>query len=232
MRAAEALERKRKSDRKRLFFALIAAILIHLWLFYFTFPVMSGPDYVEKKKHKVSIKRWRPPPKEKPKLPPPKKKKVKKKAIIIPVPDPTPEEPEEIEPLEEEPMLEIPEDEDFVWGMPDEPDVPVGETEENKVYNLSEVSVLPQELKTRKPDYPEMARLGGAEARVIIQLIVDENGDVSEVSVLGTIGGGKFKHQFEKEAIKAAYKYKFKPAIQSGHPVPCWAKITVKFKLH
>nr|HDM59660.1 energy transducer TonB [Bacillota bacterium] len=233
MKAALFLEQKRRLDRKQLILAAIIAVLFHLWLLYFTFPVRPAPTY-EEIKHHVRIRRWRPPEREKPKVkPPPPKKKVKKAKFIIPVPDPTPNEPEEIQPLEPEPQIEeIPPDEDFVWGIPEAPDVEVGQEQEQeaKIYNQWEVSRQPEILKEVKPSYPTLAQQVGKEAMVVLMLAVDEKGNVESHQVLHATGD-KFKQQFIKESVMAAYKYKFKPAIQSGHPVPCWVKIIVRFKL-
>jgi len=230
VKAAIALEQKQKLDRRRLILAIIAGALFHLWLFYFTFPEMRGMEYQDEVKRKVTIRRWRPPPKEKPEVKPPPKKKTVKPTVIIPVPDPTPDQPEEIQELEPEPEIEdIPLDEDFIWGIPDEPDIPVGE--ETKIYNSWEVSKEPEIISAPKPSYPEIAHIAGVEAIVVLLLVVDENGEVVSHEVLHSTGG-TFKQTFEKEAIQTAYqRYKFKPAIQAGHPVCCTAKITIRFKL-
>jgi len=234
--AALVLEQRQKLDRRRLIFAVLVGILFHLWLFYFTFPNMAAIVGPEPPKGPTIIKRWRPPPKKEPvvKPPPPKKTTTEKPKVIIPVPDPTPDEPEAVQELEAEPEIEdIPLDEDYVWGIPDAPDIPVGEKgmeEEMKIYNELEVSQLPEVAKEVKPAYPELAHQAGKTAVVILKLVVDANGDVISHEVLDATGD-TFKEQFIKEAVMAAYKYKFKPAIQSGHPVACTAKITITFRL-
>ena len=236
MNAALVLEQRQKLDRRRLILAVLVGVLFHLWLFYFTFPEMAGMVY-EGTKHTISIKRppARPPKKEEPRVKPPPPKETEKPKAIIPVPDPTPDEPEAIQELEVEPaeIVDVPLDEDFVWGVPDAPDIPVGrrETEEDtRVYNPLEVSQEPQELVVVKPSYPELARQVRKEAVVILAIVVDKNGDVQSHKVLDATGD-TFREQFIKEAVMAVYKYKFKPAIQSGHPVACTAKITINFRL-
>ncbi len=229
MKVALVLEERQKLDRKRLIRAIIAGVLFHLWLFYFTFPEMKGMTIGDSVKRKVTIRRWRPPPKEKPEVKPPPKKKTEKPTVIIPVPDPTPDQPEEIQELEPEPEIEdIPIDEDFIWGIPDEPDIEVGE--EMRVYNSWEVSQLPEVIKEVKPSYPTLAQQVGKEAIVVFSLVVDANGDVIGHDVLHATGD-KFREQFIKEAVMAIYRFKFKPAIQAGHPVPCMAKYTFNFSL-
>lgn len=231
MNAALFLEQKRRFDRKQILLAAVIALLFHLWLFYFTFPTTPAPTY-EEAKHSVKIRRWRPREREKPKVkPPPPPKTVKKARFIVPVPDPTPNDPEEIQELEPEPQIEeIPPDEDFVWGIPEEPDIEIGGEQEARIYNQWEVSQQPEVVKEVMPSYPALAQQVGKEAIVVLMLVVDANGNVVSHQVLHATGD-KFKQQFIKEAVMAVYKYKFSPAIQSGHPVSCCAKITVKFKL-
>ena len=233
MKPASVVERKKRLDRRRLIVAVIGAIVLHLWLFYFTFPSFPEAPEPPGKKGPTVIKRWRPPPKDKPKPPPPPtERRIQKPTAIIPVPDPTPEEPEEIIPLEQEPDIEIPLDEDFVWGIPEAPETPESteDTGETKVYNEYEVSQLPEVIKDVKPDYPDLARLAGVKAMVVVEFIVDENGDVRSVTLLHSTGG-TFKEKFEQAAVKAASTFKFKPAIQAGHAVACKAKYTFWFRL-
>ncbi|MBN2208054.1 MAG: TonB family protein [Candidatus Coatesbacteria bacterium] len=235
MNAALVLEHKQKLDRRRLVLAVFVGILFHLWLFYFTFPETMGPVW-EEKKHVTRIRGPLKPPKKEEivKPPPPKKTMTEKPKAIVPVPDPTPDQPEPVQELEPEPQIEdIPLDEDFIWGIPDAPDIPVGgrETEEDmKIYNQWEVSQAPEVVRKVIPSYPELAREAGKEALVVLALVVDKNGDVQSHEILYATGD-TFKEKFIKEAVMAAYRYKFKPAIQSGHPVACLIKINIAFKL-
>ena len=102
---------------------------------------------------------------------------------------------------------------------------------ETRVFNMSEVSEPPEIIKSHPPHYPDMARLMGVEGKVILRLLIDEEGDVIDVKVLRTIASD-FRSGFERASIKAAKQYKYKPAILDGKPVPCWAKVTIKYKLN
>ncbi|MCD6326333.1 energy transducer TonB [bacterium] len=102
---------------------------------------------------------------------------------------------------------------------------------EARIFNLSEVSEEPTFIKSGTPHYPEMARLMGAQAKIILRLVIDEVGDVRSVQVIYS-SAPKFRSAFEQSAIKAAKQYKYKPAIVDGKPVPCWAKVIIKFKLN
>lgn len=74
--------------------------------------------------------------------------------------------------------------------------------------------------------YPDIARKAGIEGRVTVQFIVDEQGDISNVTVVRGIGGG-----CDEEALKAVKKAKFKPGMQRGRPVKVRYSLPIVFKL-
>lgn len=78
----------------------------------------------------------------------------------------------------------------------------------------------------QKVRYPEMARKAGIEGRVIIQFIVNEQGNVEEPRVVRGIGGG-----CDEEALRAVRQAKFKPGRQRGQPVRVQYSLPIVFKL-
>lgn len=74
--------------------------------------------------------------------------------------------------------------------------------------------------------YPEMARKAGIEGQVIVQFIVNEQGEVENPKVIRGIGGGA-----DKEAIRCVEKQEFKPGRQRGKPVRVQYSLPVIFKL-
>ncbi|MDZ7690248.1 MAG: energy transducer TonB [Balneolaceae bacterium] len=62
--------------------------------------------------------------------------------------------------------------------------------------------------------YPEMARKAGIEGRVIVQFIVNEQGQVEDPRVVRGIGGGA-----DEEALRCVKQAEFKPGRQRGQPV-------------
>lgn len=64
-----------------------------------------------------------------------------------------------------------------------------------------------------KPDYPPDARAAGAEGVVVIQVTVDEQGNVAEARA---ISGPK---QLQEVSVNAALQAKFSPTLVSGEPV-------------
>lgn len=78
-----------------------------------------------------------------------------------------------------------------------------------------------------KARYPEIARRANVEGRVIVQFIVDENGNVSEPTILRGIGGG-----CDQEAIRVITEHaKFIPGRQRGRPVSVKMSLPIIFKL-
>ncbi len=74
--------------------------------------------------------------------------------------------------------------------------------------------------------YPEIARKAGVEGRVIIQFVVDENGNVTNPQVLRGVGAG-----LDEEALRCVSQLKFKPGRQRGRPVRVRFTLPVIFRL-
>jgi len=76
------------------------------------------------------------------------------------------------------------------------------------------------------PEYPRLAQTAGMEAVVWVKALVDKNGNVRDAMVLKSSGS---KAGFDEAAVDAAYKCRFKPAIQNGRPVAVWVSYQVEF---
>lgn len=74
--------------------------------------------------------------------------------------------------------------------------------------------------------YPETAKKAGIEGRVIVQFIVNEQGDVTNPEIIRGIGGG-----CDEEALSAVRQATFKPGKQDGEPVRVQFSLPVQFKL-
>ena len=78
----------------------------------------------------------------------------------------------------------------------------------------------------KKIKYPEIARKAGLEGRVVIQFIVDENGEVSSPEFLRKIGGG-----CDEEALRVLREARFTPGMQRGKAVKVKMSLPITFKL-
>jgi protein TonB len=77
------------------------------------------------------------------------------------------------------------------------------------------------------PAYPELARLAGMEGRVLLSVLVGTDGTVLEVSLLQS----DVTSAMEQSAIEAARRFRFSPARQNGMPVRARISVPVVFEL-
>lgn len=109
-----------------------------------------------------------------------------------------------------------------------EPEEPQEEEEEDffvAVENMPELKGGLGDLQ-RKINYPDMARKAGIEGRVIIQFIVNEQGQVEDPRVIRGIGGG-----CDEEALRVVKQAEFEPGRQRGNPVRVQYSLPITFKL-
>lgn len=89
-------------------------------------------------------------------------------------------------------------------------------------------TVPPRLVKKTIPVYPESAREGGWEGRVIVRALVDSNGNVTSTSIKSSSGNSAI----DQAALICLYKWKFVPAKNGkGNPVACYTNAPVDFIL-
>jgi protein TonB len=201
--------------------AWIAAIIFHFALFVAVFPEFGSTDTFEETNDAVVIKRYKPPepPKEQP-----KKKVVKKKTARVPIPDPTPDDPE---PIVDEDIEYIETDEeiadtDFLIGGP-VGGPPVIDTGPMRVGGDIQA---PERIHYISPEYPELARRARLGGIVILQATIDREGAVTEVEILRGLGLG-----LDEAAVKAVSQWQYTPTFYNGRPVEILLTVTVQFTL-
>ncbi len=206
-------------ENKVLSYCLIIAIIFHAILFFIHFPDFSDVIKAKEKPkiYKVADFKPLPPPKVKPK----KITDQKVTKVKVAVPDPTPEEPEPIREPEPEPEIIIPDDVEIVFGAPEGPPAPEGPVRAG-------VGGASKPVKTVhvQPEYPEIAKRAKFQGIVFLDLLIDENGNVTDHKVVRGAPMG-----LEEAAVAAALQWKFSPAIMNGVPVSVWYQVTVNFQL-
>jgi len=77
-----------------------------------------------------------------------------------------------------------------------------------------------------EPDYADEARKAHLQGTVLVAVDIDEQGRVSRVRVLQPLGLG-----LDEKAVDAVQRWRFRPALKDGKPVPYPAAIEVRFQL-
>jgi TonB family protein len=77
-----------------------------------------------------------------------------------------------------------------------------------------------------EPAYTDEARKAHISGIVILEVLIDKNGDVREANVLKPLPFG-----LDQAAIDAIRQWKFRPATKNGEPVDVIFSLTVNFKL-
>jgi TonB family protein len=81
-------------------------------------------------------------------------------------------------------------------------------------------------ISQQAPEYPFSLRLAGNKGTVVVDFIVDKQGNVVKADVL------KSSHpDFEAPAVEAVLKWKFKPGIREGQPVFVHMQVPIFFEL-
>jgi protein TonB len=76
------------------------------------------------------------------------------------------------------------------------------------------------------PEFSEEARKAKFMGIVMVNLIVDTHGMPQNVHILRGVGMG-----LDERAIAAVKQYRFKPAMENGHPVPVQVNVEVNFQI-
>ncbi|MDP8980527.1 MAG: TonB family protein [Acidobacteriota bacterium] len=83
----------------------------------------------------------------------------------------------------------------------------------------------PKVIRKVDPEYSQEARNAGIQGTVVYELIIDELGRPTKLSVLSPLGFG-----LDERAQSAIEQWKFAPATQNGKPVKFLATIEVNFR--
>ena len=94
-------------------------------------------------------------------------------------------------------------------------------------YKLVDVDDYPAVIQPELPVYPASAKEQSIEGKVLIRLVIDNEGYAREPEVISAEPEGVF----EEAAINSIAGYRFKPAVKDGKNVACIARIPIVFKL-
>ena len=214
------LSEEYRQDAKILRIAGAIAVVFHIVLFIVQFPEMTRSALADQRqKQKIFVV-------QQPKFKPPEVQKqvevLKPKVIKVPIPDPTPDDPEPIRELRTDDNLPDVIPDDAIFGVPDAPPAPPDEGPIRVGGQIKE----PRKTKEIKPIYPEIARKARIEGVVILEITVSKQGTVKDVKVLRGLPMG-----LTEAAVEAVKQWEYEPSTLNGRPVEVLVTVTARFNL-
>jgi protein TonB len=84
----------------------------------------------------------------------------------------------------------------------------------------------PRPIKSPRPQYPQEAFIKKIEGTVLVEILIDAQGNVSRARVVQSVP------LLDAAALQTVYQWKFMPAIKHGRPVATLAHIPVAFRIY
>jgi TonB family protein len=84
--------------------------------------------------------------------------------------------------------------------------------------------VFPRVIKRVAPEYTDVARKGRVAGIVLLDVVVEKNGRVSDVQILKPLPFG-----LDQKAVEAVRKWRFAPAKYHGRTVAAYYKVAIAF---
>lgn len=102
------------------------------------------------------------------------------------------------------------------------------QTVQDETFDFSELEKKPESLPQyqARPQYPKELSKAKIEGLVTLVFIVDENGRVEDPRVESSS-----RPEFEKPALEAVRKWRFRPGQKNGQSVRAYLKIPIRFRV-
>ena len=162
--------------------------------------------------------------------PPPRRQEIqpkKPKAKKIPMPDPTPDEPEPI--LEEIELALVDTDaleSDYNVDIPSNGPPGAGAPGLGEIADVGGEVSPPKRIYGPKPPFTEEARQARVQGVVLLQAIIDKDGNVASVRTLKGLPMG-----LTESAVETVKTWKYEPSTRNGKPVAVRMHLNVGFWL-
>ncbi|MDH5706046.1 MAG: TonB family protein [Candidatus Aminicenantes bacterium] len=86
--------------------------------------------------------------------------------------------------------------------------------------------IMPTPIRRIKPIYPEKCKKEKIEGTVVLEIKIDAEGNVIDAKILKSV-----HPDIDKAAMEAIKKWKYKPVLKDGKPVPVVFAVTINFWL-
>lgn len=116
--------------------------------------------------------------------------------------------------------------EDGVLGGTDDSDGVVAEPEPEVVYQYGGGIEAPIKVYAPLPQYTEPARRARKEGVMIVQALIDRDGNVTQVKIVRGLGLG-----LDESAMTTVHQWRFEPARLQGRSVSIYYNLTIHFHL-
>jgi protein TonB len=206
---------------RRLQWAGIVAIVVHFLLFSMLFPDFdySLPDA---ERQVVVLKKYKPPKQQKQ-----ERRPVKRSVTRVPIPDPTPDEPE---PIQMDDTLFVPPvappDAVYVADLPVSSPIP---PDLYAAYDMNTTDLVPPRPRRRvQPRYDRDRARRGVQGSVDIEVVINAEGFIGYASIVN----GTNDEELDRLALEAVRQWEFSPAILNEQPVPVRAVVTINFRIY
>jgi TonB family protein len=96
-----------------------------------------------------------------------------------------------------------------------------------EVFSVRAGVTAPRAIYDPEPEYSDEARRVKHEGKVMLSLVVDQQGRTREIRVVRSLGMG-----LDEQAVEAVRKWKFTPGMKDGYPVAVQVNVEVNFRLY
>jgi len=100
------------------------------------------------------------------------------------------------------------------------------ETIQQDAFDVSELEKKPEAVSQVAPTYPSELRKAKIDGSVTLTFVLSEEGRVEEPRVENSS-----RPEFEKPALDAIRKWRFKPGLKDGQPVRTYIRIPMRFRV-
>lgn len=104
--------------------------------------------------------------------------------------------------------------------------VAVAEAVQQDIFDVSDLEKRPEPVSQVPPSYPAELRKAKVEGMVTLVFVLGEDGRVEDPRVENSS-----RTEFEKPALEAIRKWRFRPGMKDGQPVRTYVRIPMRFRV-
>jgi TonB family protein len=101
------------------------------------------------------------------------------------------------------------------------------DTDYTRIFSGTDVSTKARVLEKPEPAYTEAGKRNQITGTVVLRAVFSASGQVTNIHAVSTLPDG-----LTEQAIAAAKKIRFVPAMKDGHPVSMWMELQYNFNLY